>query len=81
MKIYVEVAEWFKRFTGGNGRMEIGYNQGISALEAVVSCGIPKDEIGFISIIKSNNENMIISEEYLLNEGDVLKVYPQIIGG
>jgi hypothetical protein len=81
MKVYIEVSQWFKRYTGGSDKVEIDLKEGITAFEAVVSCGIPEDEIGFISIVNTENEAMVLKEEYYPKEGDTFKVYPQIIGG
>ncbi|MCX7923727.1 MAG: hypothetical protein N3B21_17220 [Clostridia bacterium] len=80
MKVYIEVTTWFKRFTGGNASLELEISEGTPVVEAVSSAGIPKEEIGFITVIK-DNENKIVDDQYILTDGDRLKVYPAIIGG
>lgn len=76
MKIYIELTDWFKRFTGGKALIEVDINQGTTAIEAICSSGIPRDEIGFITI-----NNRKVDEGFIPEEGARIKVYPIIIGG
>lgn len=76
MKIYIEVASWFKRYTAGKTELELEIAGGATACEAAAAAGIPVEEIGFIA-----SGNGKIDPGYLLVDGDRLKVYPHIIGG
>lgn len=76
MKIYIEVANWFTRFTGGRLQLELELPLGSSAGTAVLKAGIPEEETGFIAV---NGQK--VGKEQILADGDRLKVYPVIIGG
>ena len=76
MKVDIEVASWFKRFTSGELYITAEVPEGTSAVKAVGTAGIPEEEIGFITV---NNEK--VDGSYVLRDGDKLRVYPLIIGG
>lgn len=83
MKVYIEVTDWYKRFTGGKRSMEIEVVVGAKALEAVLHTGIPRDEVGFITLDNGSQEGQckLVNEDTILSEGDRLKVYPLLVGG
>ena len=76
MKVYVDVVNWFTRYTGGKSCIELELPSGSSAGEAAMSIGIPVDETGFITVNGTK-----VEKEYNLTDGDRLKIYPVIIGG
>ncbi len=76
MKIYVEVVNWFTRFTDGKSELELDMAPGTNAGEAVGKTGIPEDETGFITV-----NGLKVQKGHILADGDRLKVYPVIIGG
>ena len=83
MKIRIEVTSWFKRYVNGQEVLEIDVADGATAVDVICSIGIPKDEIGFITLktkIDGNERNMA-KKDFTLNEVDIIKVYPYIIGG
>ncbi|MCX7745902.1 MAG: hypothetical protein N2645_03280 [Clostridia bacterium] len=82
MKVTIEVTSWFKRFTGGRTQMELEILEGTSALDAAADTGIPKDEIGFITVCTgTGDECLLVKDEYTVKDGDILRVYPMLIGG
>jgi hypothetical protein len=83
MTVNIELTNWYKRFTGGKGSMELLIPQGTKVIDAVLKTGIPKEEIGFITIedMESSNGRKLVNEDMVLSEGDRLKVYPLLIGG
>ena len=76
MVIYISFSEWFKRFTGGAGEMELNLSTGSAAIDAALAAGIPKSEVGFITVNDTK-----VDEGFILTEGDKLRVYPLMIGG
>lgn len=48
--ITIGVSSWFKRYTGGLSSLEQELHEGETAWEAVVRAGIPREEIGFITV-------------------------------
>lgn len=80
MKVYIEVSEWFKRYTNNCSYIETEVPEGSLAYDAVCSTGIPRGQIGFI-LLKSGETNALAGEEHPLREGDTVKVLPSIIGG
>ena len=81
MKVHIKVASWFKRYTDDKTEIELEIAEGAPAFDAACACGIPREEIGFITVISSDGTSMLVKEDYLLAEGDSLKVYPMVIGG
>lgn len=99
----IGVSSWFKRYTDGLSCLEQDINDDETAWEAVCRTGIPRDEIGFITVCskgqsggESSHKVTVkvqggcegqpclekkVDETYVVVEGDVLKVYPVIIGG
>lgn len=76
MKVYVEVTDWFKRYTGDRSCVEINVPEGTTAVKAISDAGIPEKEVGVITLSGKR-----IDSSYSLKDGDRLKVYPHIIGG
>lgn len=76
MRVHVEMTEWFKRYTGGNRNFDLDVEDGATAVKAVVFTGVPEEEVGFITVNSSR-----VDTGFVLSEGDLLKVYPLIIGG
>jgi len=74
--IYIELSEWFKRYTDENTRFEIELKPGITALQAIISIGIPETEIGLITVGDTK-----VAHDHILAHGDKIRVYPIIIGG
>ena len=83
MKVTIGVSSWFKRYTCGLSSLEQELYEGETAWEAVCRAGIPRDEIGFIMVSTEGQTGGAkrADETYLAADGDVLKVYPLIIGG
>ena len=46
MVIYISFSEWFKRFTGGKGEMELKLSPGSAAIDAALAAGIGVGQIG-----------------------------------
>lgn len=83
LRVCFEFSEWFKQFTGGKLKIDLEVKQGTIAIEALKSIGIPENEVGFITLANESgvNEKRVTSNEYVLRDGDKLKVYTYIIGG
>lgn len=83
VKVTVEVTSWFKRFTGGQTIFNLELDMNATALTAILATGIPEDEIGIIRLEAKNSsgENKLADKEHKLADGDIIKVYPLIIGG
>ncbi|MFZ5986226.1 MAG: hypothetical protein ACOYWZ_03750 [Bacillota bacterium] len=83
MRVIIEVTGWYKRFTGGNGSIELVVKEGTRAVDAVIMTGIPREEIGFITLENDNikGQTRLVNEDIILSEGDRLRVYPLLIGG
>jgi molybdopterin converting factor small subunit len=76
MKITVEVSSWFKKYTDGRPSVEIEAKNGITAAAAAVAAGVPAEEVGFVS-----RSGVRIDTDSVLKDGDVIKIFPFIIGG
>jgi hypothetical protein len=76
MLVYLELSGWFKRYTDGHTRLEITIKPGTTALQAITLSGIPVSEVGLITVA-----DVKVTHDHLLNDGEVLRVYPVIIGG
>jgi len=74
--IYIELSAWFKRYTNGNTRFEIEFKPGITALQAVISTGIPETEVGLLTI-----DDTKVAHDHILAHGNKIRAYPIIIGG
>lgn len=82
MKITVEVTGWLKKFTKGIPNVEIEVEQGSKASDVFKVLGIPETEIGFISVENENNDgNRLVDKDFVIGEGDVLRLYSHIVGG
>jgi len=76
MKVFLEVGDFLKRYTSQQAFLELDVAEGITALAAVRSVGVPEEEIGFIAV---NGQK--VDPEYILKDNDRIKVFPMIIGG
>jgi molybdopterin converting factor small subunit len=76
INVKVSVSSWFRRFTGGKEELELKLAPGTSALCAAVKAGVPGEEIGFVTV-----NNIKADKEQILNNGDILRIFPYIIGG
>lgn len=76
MKVYIELGEWYSKFTNGKRNFELDCDEGTSVFEIISSTGIPIDEIGITTV---NSE--IKDSGWIAMNGDRIKVYPMIIGG
>lgn len=76
MKVHLEFSGWFKRYTNGRTRLEIDISPGTTAIQVITSSGIPEAEVGLITVT-----DVKVAHDYLLNNGDEIRVYPTIIGG
>ena len=76
MKVTIVLTAWFKRYTSGKSEIKIEVEHDVTAIEAVTSCGIPLEEVGFITI---NNKK--VGNDQILEDGDIVKVYTFILGG
>ncbi len=76
MLIYLELSGWFKRYTNGHTRLEIVIKPGTTAMQAIATTRIPEAEVGLITV-----SDVRVTHDYLLNDGDELRVYPVVIGG
>lgn len=76
MLVYLELSGWFKRYTDGKTRLEIDIKPETTAIQAITFSGIPEAEVGLITLT-----DVKIAHNYRLNHGDVIRVYPVIIGG
>lgn len=81
MLVNIEVASWFRRFTGDKTEFELEVLEGCLAFEAICLTGIPKDEIGFVTLIGIDEGTKLVDDSYRLTEGDRLRVFPLLIGG
>lgn len=83
MKVSIIVSSWFKRYTGGHSQLEIEVNQGETAYNVACAAGIPKIEIGFVSVDGKEKSGSAkrVDENYVVSEGSVIRVYPLIISG
>lgn len=73
MSITVRAA-WAERYIGGKAK-KLTLNAS-TAREAALAAGIPPDEIALIE-----RDGALIALDELLKDGDVIEVYPPIIGG
>lgn len=89
MKVRIIASSWFKRYTGGLSSLEVELPEGGTAWQAVCRAGIPHEQIGFIAVqtaaaAESDQNNAKVTrvdEAYMAADGDVIRVYPTIIGG
>lgn len=83
MKVNIIVSSWFKRYTGGVSHLEQELLEGETAWQAVCRAGIPAADIGFMTVAGAGEAGsaMRVDETYRAADGDVLRVYPFIIGG
>jgi len=75
MKIIIETGEWAGRYIGDKTDV-LHLDEGSSAADAIAALGIPPEEAGMVAV-----GGKAVSKGYVLSEGDVLKIYPVIIGG
>jgi|GEM_PF-1956769 len=76
MLVYLELSGWFKRYTNEKTRLEIDIKPGTSVIEAITSTGIPEAEIGLITVA-----DVKVTHDHMLSHGNIIRVYPVIIGG
>lgn len=83
MRVIIEVTGWYKKFTQGKDVVELSVDEGTRAFDAVAMTGIPKEEIGFITLQndRTMGEPSLVKEDIILSSEDRLKVYPLMIGG
>jgi len=86
LKVKIVVSSWFKRYTDGLSSLELELNSGETAWKAVCMVGIPRNEIGFITVDTADEDGSTvrskkIDDSYVAVDNDVLRVYPVIIGG
>jgi len=68
-------APWAARHTGAP-ELILNIEGGSTVADATIRAGIPRDDIGILTI-----KNEIIPPSTILSDGDILEVFPQIIGG
>ena len=76
MLVYLELSGWFKRYTAGNTRLEIDIMPGTTAIQAITSTGIPESEVGLVTV-----SDIKVAHDHILSHGEIIRVYPIIIGG
>jgi len=89
VNVTIGVTSWFRRYTGGLSILELQFEGGETAGQIIQKAGIPTEEIGFITVsVKDPRQDSSfavlekrVGEEYEVADGDILKVYPMIIGG
>lgn len=83
MQVTIKVSSWFKRYTDGKFQLEIEIEEGATVCDAVCRAGIPRSEIGFVSVEDSQKDRMEkrVDDNYKATEGCVIYVFPYIIGG
>lgn len=83
VKATIIVSSWFKRYTGGLSSLEQELLEGETAWQAVCRAGIPAGDIGFVTVDGAGEDGRAkrVDDAYRAADGDVLRVYPLIIGG
>jgi len=75
MQITLETGRWAARYIEER-TASINLPEGATVADIVVSSGIPTDEAGIASI-----GGNAVSRDYRLSDGDVVKLFPVIVGG
>ena len=82
MKIIVEVTGWLKEFTMGMPSVELHVKQGLKASDVLSAIGVPRTEIGFISVRNAKADgDRLVYDDYIISDGDILRLYSPIVGG
>lgn len=74
MKIIVETGAWAARYT--QRELTLDMPEKSTVADAVRAAKIPEDEAG-IAVI----DGKAVMGDYVLSDGDVLRIHPVIIGG
>ena len=75
MKITIETGRWAARYTD-NETVCIDMPEQSTVADVIEALKLPSDETGIAAI----NGNAV-PREHVLSDGDILKIYPAIIGG
>lgn len=75
MKIIVSTGSWAKRYLE-NDPYEFVLPEGSTVAAALAMLPLPSAEVGMTAI-----NGQAVRQSFLLSEGDLLKIYPVIIGG
>ena len=75
MKITVETGKWASRYLKDE-IVSIDMPEQSTVADVIKTLGLPPDETGIVT-----TAGMTVPREYLLSDGEVLKIYTVIIGG
>jgi len=75
MKITVDTGRWAVRYTGKE-IVSINVPEQATVADVIKALGLPPDETGIAAIAGE-----AVPWDYVLSDGDVVKVYAAIIGG
>jgi sulfur carrier protein ThiS len=76
LRIYIEVSDFLKRYLSGQKEVCLDLPKAATVSDAINAASIPEDEIGFIVLKDTKVEN-----DYVLEDGDRIKIFNLIIGG
>lgn len=76
INITFEFSSFFSRYLEGKTRLQIEIEPGFDTLHILSDLGIPQSEIGLVTNFEEK-----VSHDYIPKDGDILRVYPTIIGG
>jgi len=75
MVIFAETGIWADRYVKERNH-ELNMPTGATVSDVIVRLGIPAEEAGFAVL-----EGVAVQKNYILKDGDKIKLHPVIIGG
>jgi len=75
MRVTVTASSWAKRWLP-NGTAALNLPNNATALDVLAPLGIPPEEVGLFAI-----NGTAVLKDAQLNDGDVVRVFPIIMGG
>jgi len=75
MKVTIELGAWALRYVGQRS-VVVDLDEGATVADATSKLTIPTDEVGIVTL-----KGEVKNEGYVLSDGDIITVFPVVLGG